>query len=175
MNSYNIGEIAIAQLIVIEDKGRSSGLKNIIGIPVSKNKECYFYSILDDCFFRGIIPEGNFYNIEELNKDELYALIYDINFGTRNIKKNLMRKVVEKTTITKEEIISGGFDLLSAYLSDLDYADIKASTDVDYRDLDNIEKHLIINELQYEQILDRPISYTDGIVPPSNKKRLIRN
>lgn len=135
------------------------------------NDKCYFYSILDDCFFKGTL----FRSEENLNMNEIYASIYDTDFGKRNIKRNLMRNGVEKTTITKEEIISGGFDLLSAYLSDLDYIDIKTSTDVDYRDLENLEKNLIINELQYEQILDRPIMYTDGTVPPSNKKRLIRN
>lgn len=171
MNSYNIDEIAIAQLIVVNKDGGRSGYKNIIGIPIYVNDKCFFYSILDDCFFRGTL----FRSEEKLNMNEIYASIYDTDFGKRNIKRNLMRNGVEKTTITKEEIISGGFDLLSAYLSDLDYIDIKTSTNVDYRDLSNLEKNLIINELQYEQILDRPIMYTDGTVPPSNKKRLIRN
>lgn len=170
MNNYNIDDIAIAQLIIINKDGIQSGLKNIIGIPLFMNGKRYFYSILDDCFFKGTI----FRSGEELNQNELYASIYDTEFGKRNIKSNLMRKGNEKTTITKEEIILGGFDLLSAYFSDLDYIDIKTSTDVDYRDLDNLEKHLIITEIQYEEILDRPIMYTDGILPPSNKKRLLK-
>lgn len=169
MNSYNIDEIAIAQLIVVNKDGGQVGFKNIMGIPIYMNEKCYFYSILDDCFFRGTI----FRSEEKLNHDEIYASIYDTDFGKRNIKENLMRKGIKKTTLTKEEIISGGFDLLSAYFSDLDYIDIKTSTDVDYRDLENLEKHLIINEIQYEEVLDRPIMYTDGILPPSNKKRLL--
>ena len=169
MNSYNVDEIAIAQLI----DGTQAGYKNIIGIPIFLNESCYFYSILDDCFFRGKICKI-FRIEEELNPKEIYASIYDINFGKRNIKRNLVRMGIEKTTLTKEEIIIGGSTLLSAHLSDLDYPELKTSTDVDYRDLDNIEKHLIISELQYEQKLNRPIMYEDGLGNLCNKKRLIK-
>ena len=82
------------------------------------------------------------------------------------------RNGIYKQYITKEEIISGGFDLLNAYLSDLDYPEIKTATDVDYTDLSKLEENLIINELQFEEVLDRPIMYTDGTFTPSNKKRL---
>ncbi len=170
MNSYCIDDIALAQLIVVNKDGGRTGFKNIIGIPIYMNEKYYFYSILDDCFFRGTI----FRSDEILNQDEIYASVYDTDFGKRNIKRNLMRKGIEKNYLTKNEIIAGGFDLLSAYLSDLDYSELKTSTDVDYRDLSKLEKNLIISELQYEEVLDRPIMYTDGNVPPSNKKR-IRN
>lgn len=170
MNSYCIDDIALAQLILVNKDGGHTGFKNIIGIPIYMNEKYYFYSILDDCFFRGTIFRSN----KILNQDEIYASIYDTDFGKRNIKRNLMRKGIKKNYLTKNEIIVGGFDLLSAYLSDLDYSELKTSTDVDYRDLSRLEKNLIINELQYEEVLNRPIMYTDGNVPPSNKKR-IRN
>ena len=59
MNSYNIDDLVIANLI----DGTESGLKNIIGIPIYVNDNCYFYSILDDCFFRGKICK--IFRIEE--------------------------------------------------------------------------------------------------------------
>lgn len=170
MNNYNIDDIAIAQLIIVNKDGGHAGFKNIIGIQININEKLYFYSILDDCFFRGTI----FMSGEKLNQDEIYASIYDKDFGKRNIKRNLMKNGVDKQHITKEEIISEGFDLLSAYLSDLDYTEIKTTTDVDYTDLSKIEENLIISELQYEEVLDRPIMYTDGTFTPSSKKRLLQ-
>ena len=170
MNNYCIDDISLAQLIVVNKDGGHAGFKNIIGIQVFVNEKIYFYSILDDCFFRGTI----FMSGEILNQDEIYANIYDKDFGKRNIKRNLVRNGIDKQYITKEEIISGGFDLLSAYLSDLEYPEIKTTTDVDYTDLSKLEENLIISELQYEEVLDRPIMYTDGTFTPSNKKRLLK-
>jgi len=167
MNSYNIDDIALAQLIIVNKDREYASFKNIIGIPVYVNQKSYFYSILDDCFLRRIIFSGQ----EKTNQNEIYANIYDMDFGKRNIKRNLMKSGIEKTTITKEEIISGGFNLLGAYLSDLDYPEIKTTTDVDYTNLSKLEENLIISELQYEEVLDRPIMYTDGVNTPSNKKR----
>ena len=72
MNNYNIDDIALAQLIIVNKDGGHAGFKNIIGIQININEKLYFYSILDDCFFRGTI----FRSEEKLNQDEIYANIY---------------------------------------------------------------------------------------------------
>ncbi len=168
MNNYCIDDISLAQLIEVTKGGTQAGIKNIIGIQIFVDKKIYFYSILDDCFFRGTI----FMSGEILNHNEIYASIYDKDFGKKIIKRNLMRMEIDKQYITKEEIISGGFDLLSAYLSDLDYPKIKTTTDVDYTDLSKLEENLIISESQFEEVLNRPIMYDDFI--SNNKKKILK-
>ena len=49
---YKTTDINSAWLIEVDSKNNSlDGIKNIIGIKVTHNKEHLFYSIFDDCFF----------------------------------------------------------------------------------------------------------------------------
>ena len=80
---------------------------------------------------------------------------------------------ISKEFVTKDELIELK-EKLDGYFSDLDYNNIKRTTDVDYKDFSSIEKNIIKTEYEYEEKLNRPIIYTDRIYKPSNKKRLIK-
>ena len=149
------------------------GNKNVFGMCVLYKERKIFYSILDDCFFEIASYKNNFTNemyIQRYIFVELYDRIPEYE------PKILGEKIfcqTGKEFITKEELIELK-ERLYGYFSDLDYDDIKKTTDVDYNESDNIEKNIIKTEYDYEEKLDRPIIYTDGIYKPSNKKRLIK-
>ena len=49
---YKALDIYAAWLVEVDSQYNSlGGIKNVIGIKVTHNKEQLFYSILDDCFF----------------------------------------------------------------------------------------------------------------------------
>lgn len=157
------------------NKGRC-GIKNVIGLIVYFNNETLFYSILDDCFFR-ILPK---FNPEKDNYKDLVGQLfiepYKYQAPPYELKTFGMKlyDYLKKDFVTKEEIIKNKEKLLWGYYSDFDYEFLKTKTDVDYEDESAINDYIIETELEYEQKLDRPIAYTDGICTPSATKKLIK-
>ena len=104
----------------------------------------------------------------------LFVELYDriLKYEPKILGEKLFAQIY-KEFVTKDELIELKGSLYG-YFSDLDYEDIKKTTDVDYKDSSSIDKNIIKTEYEYEQKLNRPIIYTDGIYEPSNKKRLIK-
>lgn len=160
---------------MFDNRGRC-GIKNAIGLIAYYNDEKLFYSILDDCFFR-ILPEFNprTDNYKGLS-GHLFVELYEYQAPPYEIKTFGMQlyDFLKKDSVTKEEIIKNKGNYLWGYYSDLDYDLLKTETDVDYEDNSIIKDYIMDTELEYEQKLNRPIMYTDGIRPPSATKRLIK-
>lgn len=149
------------------------GNKNILGMCVVYEGRKIFYSILDDCFFEIKSYRSNFSH-EMYEQRYLFVELYDRipKYEPKILGEKLFDQI-GKEFVTKDELIELK-EKLEGYFSDLDYDDIKRTTDVDYKDFSNIDKNIIKTEYEYEEKLNRPIIYTDGIYEPSNKKRLIK-
>lgn len=149
------------------------GNKNIFGMCVVHKGRKLFYSILDDCFFEIKSYRSNFSH-EMYVQRYLFVELYDRipNYEPEILGEKIFNQI-DKEFVTKDELIELK-EKLYGYFSDLDYDDIKRTTDVDYKDFSSIENNIIKTEYEYEQKFNRPIIYTDGIYEPSNKKRLIK-
>ena len=65
---YPTKELVAGWLTEAGTDRRLGGIKNIIGLVVKHNDEEFFYSILDDCFFK-ILPSKQ----ERISKNDIYT------------------------------------------------------------------------------------------------------
>lgn len=149
------------------------GLKNIIGLIIFFNGEEYFYSILDDCVFKLLPTPDEISNNYGKYSNKLFVDIYARNTSYMKSFGIKLYDRLQTDFITKQQLIENK-SILTGYFSDLDYDDITTDTDLDYENISMVMECIIETELEYEQKLDRPIMYTDGISPPSSAKKLIR-
>lgn len=170
---YPVKQLYSAWLQEVCPGNSRSGIKNIIGLIVVFDNEEIFYSILDDCFFR-LLPSQD----ELINNREQYSnrIFVEIHGRDTSYMKSLGLELYERlqTEFISKNDIKNNRVFLWGYFSDLDYDLLKTETEVDYEDNSIIKDYIIDTELEYEQRMNRPIMYTDGIRTPSATKRLIK-
>jgi len=169
---YKTLDLYAAWLIEVGSYNSLAGIKNIIGVKVTHNGECLFYSILDNCFFR-ILPQNDpTKNTCENRQERLFVEIYEYQkppYELKTLGMDLYRKI-KKDSITKKEIIEYK-KLLTGYFSDLDCDSLQLETNVDFEDSHTIEENIIDTVQEYEEKLGRPITYDRGhIYGPSKVK-----
>lgn len=170
---YPVKKLYSANLQKVCSDNSREGLKNIIGLIISYNGEEYFYSILDDCIFKLLPKLDEISNNYEKYSNKLFVDVYARNTSYMKSFGIELYDRLQTDFITKKQLIKSK-SILIGYFSDLDYDDLKTDTNLDYENITIITDYLIETELEYEQKLDRPIMYTDGIRPPSSAKKLIR-
>ena len=170
---YPLKQLYSANLQKICSGNSRCGLKNVIGLIIFFNGEEYFYSIFDDCFFRLLPTQDEITNNLKKYVNKLFVDVYDRNTSYMKSFGIELYERLQTDVITKLQILENK-SVLRGYFSDLDYDALKTDTDVDYENASMIFDNIIETELEYEQKLDRPIMYTDGIRPPCATKKLIK-
>lgn len=170
---YKTSDLYSANLLSIDSYNSYGGIKNIIGIKVEYKEENLFYSILDDCFFR-IFPQYDFENGWRDFEGRLFVNIFEYQEQPMEFKTIGMdlQKKIQKESITKPELIASK-KLLRGYFSDLDYDLPESEIDIDFKNVKAVEENVINTVQQYEERLERPITYdSDHIYGPNRKKSL---
>ena len=168
---YRTSDLYSANLLEIDSYDGYGGIKNIIGIKVEYRGKNLFYSILDDCFFR-ILPQYD----SEIGwrgfEGRLFVNIFEYQEPPVEIKTLGMdlHEKIKKEYITKTELISSK-NLLRGYFSDLDYDLPRSEIDIDFENFKTVEENIIDTVQQYEEKLERPITYeSDHIYGPNKRK-----
>lgn len=164
MQKFAMEKLILAQLMESYEYGTFWGIKNMIGVIVEFSNKKYFYSIFDDCFFNiGPLESSNW------KVNELFAYPLDKKYG-KELKESWKDDGINIDLISKEELIDSK-TMLTGYFSDLDYEDLKRTTDVEDLNFAFLNKYLIRTEIEYEEILDRPVSYVDDNYKINTRKR----
>lgn len=165
---YPTKELVAGWLTEAGTDRRLGGIKNIIGLVVKHNDEEFFYSILDDCFFK-ILPSKQ----ERISNNDIYTnkLFVEV-YGILQSVGEVFYKKIKTDFITKDEIIKYR-SLIVGYYSDFDYIDkLEIDTKVDYEDNLAFDRYIISSEPEYREKQGRPITYDEKCIygPVKNRK-----